>query len=221
MKLNKPLKILNLYSCLGGNRYLWQNCEVTAIELDPELARIYKERFPNDTVIVTDAHKYLIENYKNFDFIWSSPPCPTHSKARFWGSKGGQCSPVYPDMTLYQEIIFLNNFFKGKFCVENVTPYYNPLIPGQKRGRHLYWTNFNLPKILSNRFDVAGTRGKNELKQLCEFHNIDLSTYKGEQNKTKIARNLVDCVAGETILNAAIGIIQQSNKKQSSLIFDL
>jgi DNA (cytosine-5)-methyltransferase 1 len=66
MKLNKPLKILNLYSCLGGNRYLWQNCEVTAIELDPELARIYKERFTNDTVIITDAHKYLIENYNTF-----------------------------------------------------------------------------------------------------------------------------------------------------------
>jgi len=221
MKIKEPLKILNLYACLGGNRYLWENCEVTAVELDPELARMYKVRFPNDIVIETDAHKYLLENYKNFDFIWSSPPCPSHSKARFWGSKGGQCLPIYPDMTLYQEIIFLNNFYKGKFCVENVTPYYNPLINGQKRGRHIYWTNFNLPSILSNRIDVAVCRGNNEFKKLCEFHKIDLSSYKGKQNKTKIARNLVDYVAGNTILNAAIGIIEQSNKKQSSLIFDL
>lgn len=26
-----------------GNRYKWENCEVTAIERDPELARMYKE----------------------------------------------------------------------------------------------------------------------------------------------------------------------------------
>jgi len=83
-------KVLNLYACLGGNRLLWDNCDVTAVELDPELARLYSERFPNDTVIIADAHEYLLQHYKEFDFIWSSPPCPTHSKARFWGSKGGQ-----------------------------------------------------------------------------------------------------------------------------------
>lgn len=37
-------KILNLYSCLGGNRYKWnevsENIEVTAVELDPELTRL-------------------------------------------------------------------------------------------------------------------------------------------------------------------------------------
>ena len=73
-------KILNLYACLGGNRYKWDEVakekgieiEVTAIEYDEELARMYKERFPNDIVIVTDAHQYLLDNFKNFDFIWSS-----------------------------------------------------------------------------------------------------------------------------------------------------
>jgi DNA (cytosine-5)-methyltransferase 1 len=213
------MKVLNLYACLGGNRYKWTDCEVTAVELDPELARMYQERFPNDTVIVADAHQYLLDHYKEFDFIWSSPPCPTHSKARFWGSKGGQCDPVYPDMMLYQEVIFLENFFSGKYCVENVTPYYEPLIPAKKRGRHLYWTNFNLPQVLSNRFDVASTRKKNELKDLCEFHDIDLSTYKGKQSKVKIARNLVDYEAGLTIFNTARGVAQEANTNQSS-IFD-
>ena len=73
-------KILNLYACLGGNRYKWDevaNIEITAIELDPELSRMYQDRFPNDTVIVADAHEYLRYNYMNFDFIWSSPPCPS------------------------------------------------------------------------------------------------------------------------------------------------
>lgn len=52
-----PVRVLNLYACLGGNRLLWENCEVTAVELDQELARLYKERFPNDKVIVADAHQ--------------------------------------------------------------------------------------------------------------------------------------------------------------------
>lgn len=212
------MKILNLYACLGGNRYLWgEEHEITAVELDPELARLYKERFPKDNVVVGDAHEYLIKNYKNFEFIWTSPPCPTHSKARFWGSKGGKCEPVYPDMTLYQEIIFLQNFYEGKFCVENVNSYYEPLIPAHKRGRHLYWCNFALPQILSHREDPTSKREKNEFKKLCEFHKIDISDYKGEQSKIKIARNLVDYEAGKTILDTATGIVRNLNTTQQKL----
>ena len=147
------MKILNLYACLGGNRYKWDevtNIEVTAVELDPECARLYQERFPNDTVIVADAHEYLLDHYKEFDFIWTSPPCPTHSKTNYF-TQHIRNRPVYPSMKLYEEIIFLKQFFKGKYCVENVISYYEPLIPAWKRGRHLYWTNFNLPNILSNR----------------------------------------------------------------------
>ena len=211
------MKILNLYACLGGNRYKWTDCEVTAVELDQELARMYSERFPNDTVIVGDAHQYLLEHYKEFDFIWSSPPCPSHSKPRFWGSKGGQCDVVYPEMSIYQEIILLDNFFDGKYCVENVNGYYEPLIPAQKRDRHLYWCNFKLPENLSNRIDPASKRPQNELSKLCDFHKIDLSSYKGEQSKVKIARNLVDYEAGLTILNTARGIIEKKNVKQTEL----
>ena len=213
-----PFRVLNLYACLGGNRYLWDNCEVTAVELDPELARMYKERFPNDTVIVADAHQYLLDHYKEFDFIWSSPPCPSHSRARFWSSKGENTIPVFPDMTLYQEILFLKHFALPlqKWVVENVIPYYEPLIPAIKRGRHLYWTNFNLPNDLKDRnIKISGT--KNEVEYLCEFHKIDLSSYKGEQRKDKIARNLVDYEAGLTIFNTARGIMEKSNSKQISM----
>lgn len=214
------MKILNLYACLGGNRYRWgDEHEITAVELDPELARMYKERFPNDTVIVADAHQYLLDHYKEFDFIWTSPQCPTHSRIRFNQAKGRNddvYKAEYPDMTLYQEIIFLDNYFDGKYCAENVIPYYEPLIPAQKRGRHLYWCNFTLPTILSNRHVQVGT-GTDEVKKLCEFHKIDLSSYKGEQRKDKIARNLVDYEAGKTILDTAIGIITKLNTTQSSL----
>jgi DNA (cytosine-5)-methyltransferase 1 len=214
------MKILNLYACLGGNRYKWGNDhEITAIELDPELARMYQERFPNDTVIVTDAHQYLLDHYKEFDFIWSSPPCPSHSRIRFNQAKGRKddiYKAEYPNMMLYQEIILLDNYFDGKFVVENVIPYYEPLIPAQKRGRHLYWTNFVLPNILGERKVNIGT-GTDEVNKLCKFHEIDLSSYKGEQRKDKIARNLVDYEAGLTILNCAMGIITKSNTNQESL----
>ena len=206
------MKILNLYACLGGNRYKWgDDHDITAVELDPELARMYQERFPNDTVIVTDAHQYLLDHYKEFDFIWSSPPCPSHSRARF--ARKETTTAEYPNMMLYQEIILLDNYYDGKYVVENVIPYYEPLIPAQKRGRHLYWTNFRLPSELGERKINIGS-GTDEVNKLCKFHEIDLSSYKGEQRKDKIARNLVDYEAGLTILNTALGIITKSNTKQ-------
>ena len=215
------MKILNLYACLGGNRYKWgEEHEITAIELDPELARMYKERFPNDTVIVADAHQYLLDHYKEFDFIWSSPPCPSHSRVRISQKNTLGFKAIYPEMTLYQEILFLDNYFDGKYCVENVIPFYEPLIPAKKRGRHLYWTNFNLPSDLGDRIDGKGLVGcsqTDEVIRLCKFHKIDLSTYKGTQRLDKIARNLVDYEAGKAILDTAMGIIQKSNVQQQTL----
>jgi DNA (cytosine-5)-methyltransferase 1 len=212
------MKILNLYACLGGNRYKWDevaNIDVTAVELDPEAARLYQERFPNDTVIVADAHQYLLDHYKEFDFIWSSPPCPTHS--RFQTSMKTTRKMEYPDMKLYQEIIFLDNFFNGKYCVENVIPFYEPLIPAQKRGRHLYWTNFLLPTNINERKNPDLARDKNLIKSLSVFHDYDFTKYKGNQPVNKMARNLVDYEAGKTILETAMGIIRNLKTKQQTL----
>jgi DNA (cytosine-5)-methyltransferase 1 len=223
------MKILNLYACLGGNRYKWDEVakeagieiEVTAVELDPELARMYQERFPNDTVIVEDAHQYLLDHYKEFDFIWSSPPCPTHSRARYWSSSNYDTTTeaVYPDMKLYQEILFLQHYYRtGKYVVENVIPYYEPLIPSHKRGRHLYWTNFVLPTDLKDRrFKVSAS--KDEVTGLCKFHEYDFRQYKGTQPINKIARNLVDYEAGRTIFETVLGIYKANNANQTS-IFD-
>jgi len=209
------MKILNLYSCLGGNRKLWDDeHQITAVELDPELVRMYKKMFPNDTVIQADAHQYLLDHFDEFDFVWTSPPCPTHSRLNSMIIKNtGKVR--YPDMKLYQEIIVLKKWFRGRFVVENVIPYYEPLIPGIKRDRHMYWTNFNLPNNL-------GDRNKKDLtkltaKELDKFHDIDLSTYKGEQDKMKIRRNLVDYEAGKTILDTAMGIFRKENIKQTEL----
>ena len=218
----RTMKILNLYACLGGNRYKWDevtDVEVTAVEWDEELAKMYQERFPNDKVIVADAHQYLLDHYKEFDFIWSSPPCPSHSKVRISQKTRDGFKAIYPDMKLYEEIIFLDNYFKGKYVVENVIPYYEPLILGQKRNRHMYWSNFDLPKILSKR-KVSVCSGVNEVKNLCEFHDYNFYKYKGKQRKDKIARNLVDYEAGKTIFETSIGIINKQNVEQKT-IFDL
>ncbi len=213
------MRILNLYACLGGNRYKWgDEHEITAVELDPELGRMYQERFPKDKVIVADAHQYLLDHFREFDFIWTSPPCPSHSRAAFGSRKSIKAShkPLYPDMKLYQEIIFLKHYFDGKYVVENVIPYYDPLIPAKKRGRHLYWTNFNLPSVLSTRKSIS-MEDVNEVGQWCVFHDYNFRNYKGKQTIQKIARNLVDYEAGKTILDTVLGIQQNLNAEQIKL----
>ena len=222
------MKILNLYACLGGNRYKWDEVakeagikiQVTAVELDPEAARLYQERFPNDIVIVADAHQYLLDNFKEFDFIWSSPPCPSHSRVRISQKTRDNFKFIYPEMSLYQQVIFLDNFFDGKFVIENVIPYYEPLIAAQKRGRHLYWTNFKLPNDLGERkLDGTLTNMKNEVLELSKFHDYDFYKYKGSQPINKMARNLVDYEAGRTIFEVAIGCYNANkNTNQLTLI---
>jgi DNA (cytosine-5)-methyltransferase 1 len=215
---NKKYKVLNLYACLGGNRYKWADCEVTAVELDEEAARLYQERFPNDKVIVADAHKYLLDHFKEFDFIWSSPPCPSHSKVRISQKNRETFKFIYPDMKLYEEVIFLDNFFEGKYVVENVTPYYEPLIPAQKRGRHLYWTNFTLPNDINERkLDGILCEMRDEVTKLSEFHDYDFRQYKGKQSVQKMARNLVDYEAGLTIFNVARGIYEKPKSNQITM----
>lgn len=196
------MKILNLYSGLGGNRKLWGNQHlVTAIEFDPQIAAIYQDQYPNDEVIVRDAHEYLLENYKNYDFIWSSPPCPTHSSFRFniqvryRGTK-----PEYPDMRLYQEIIFLKHHFAGKWVVENVKPYYKPLIdPTFILQRHYFWSNFTVD---FKNFESDNIRGA-QIPDLQLLHGIDLSNYQIAE-KRKLLRNCVYPPVGLHILESIL-----------------
>ena len=212
----KKYKILNLYACLGGNRYKWDevaDIEVTAVEWDEELAKLYQDRFPNDKVIVADAHQYLLDHYKEFDFIWTSPPCPTHSRARYWAFGLNGKNPVYPNMKLYEEIIFLQHHFKGKYVVENVIPYYQPMLNPITRDRHLYWTNFNLPNKLSDR-GLGKNLSNMLIKELSIYHDFDFNKYNGKQLRLKMARNLVDYEAGKTILETALNIQKKENVNQ-------
>jgi DNA (cytosine-5)-methyltransferase 1 len=121
----------------------------------------------------------------------------------------------YPDMKLYQEIIFLDNYFDGKYCVENVIPFYEPLIPANKRDRHLYWTNFNLPTDLNGRKNPDLGRTKDLITALSKFHDYDFRKYKGKQLM------LVDYEAGKTIFDTARGIINKKDTKQTSIFDEL
>jgi len=208
------MKILNLYAGIGGNRKAWgDEHEVTAIEFDEETAKVYRDYFPNDTVIVTDAHKYLLEHYKEYDFIWGSPPCPTHSILNTTKNGRGDVKMEYPDMTLYQEIIFLDNWFKGKWVIENVVPYYTPLIAAKKVDRHLWWSNFNITsKDIKRPFKMDTAT----VEQYEDFLGYDLSKYK-LSNKIKNLRNCVIPETGLHILNCALDKIAHDGIKQGEL----
>ena len=201
----EKLRILNLYAGIGGNRKLWPNGhDITAIEYNKNIANIYKDFFPNDNVIVADAHAYLLDHYKEYDFIWSSPPCPTHSQfARLRGNSNdigtgnAATKPKYPDMKLYQEIILLENYYKGVYCIENVEPYYTPLINPQKAGRHLFWSNFYVSTFGNENNVIIKNLTSKEI-----VFNFDLKKYTGI-DKRKTLRNLVDPKLGLHIFNCA------------------
>jgi len=214
----KDWKILNLYAGIGGNRKFWgDNLNITAVEINPEIAKAYQKFFPNDKVIVEDAHKYLEKHFKEYDFIWTSPPCPTHSRMRknFSKSEWRKIKPKYPDLRLYEEILFLQGYYEGLWVVENVISWYDPLIEPQKRGRHYFWSNFEIPE---NDFPQITTIGKeigemnvNEIKlkeHLTKFGYKEEDFYEipnlKDYPREKIIRNLIHPSEGEYILNCAI-----------------
>jgi len=186
-------RVLNLYGGLGGNRKEWNDVDVTAVELDEKIAKVYRELYPNDTLIIGDAHQYLLDNFDKFDFIWTSPPCQTHSRMM---KATRHKVRKYPDMKLYEEIIFLTHFFKGKFVVENVKPYYEPLIkPTNVLGRHYFWSNFNISDFdmpSPKGFITAGTtKETEELKNWLGIHYEGNIYYKGNHCPGQVLRNCV------------------------------
>ena len=185
------MKILNLYAGVGGNRMYWgDEHEITAVELNPSVAACYADLYPHDKVIVGDAHEYLLNHYKEFDFIWSSPPCQSHSDIRRMGAQIGRYDAVFPDAKLWQEIVFLTHFFKKDWVIENVVPYYKPFIqPAFTLGSHLYWSNKMVLDNGASKFR-AHKLGNDALQ---DRKKIDLTGYKFEGiDKRQVLRNMVE-----------------------------
>lgn len=208
-----PIKILNLYAGIGGNRFKWpDSLEVTAVENHPKIAAEYKRNFPQDHIVIGDAHNYLLKNFTRFDVVWSSPPCQSHSRMNYF-------IPLkrYPDLGLYQEIIFLRQFFKGKFVIENVLPYYDALIkPDFEINRHLFWSN--VPQLHSIKLPVRpvaiGTRNVVQQMSAGDWQNwLDIPAnsqhiYLAGKNREQVYRNCVHPLLGESIMNDILNSMQ-------------
>ena len=192
------MKVLNLYAGLGGNRRLWEGADVVAVEWDKEIADVYRSLYPTDDVVVGDAHGYLEAHYQEFDLIWSSPPCQSHSKVRMMASKAGSYAAVMPDMNLWAEILFLQHFAKGKWVVENVLPYYKPFIaPTSVIGRHLFWANFDIPPVLFRDYLTHNERGMSH-KGIFDLRGRELN-----HRKDQLIRNSVPPRIGLYVFNCS------------------
>lgn len=200
------MKILNLYAGLGGNRKHWNNCQITAVEADPKIAEVYRQQHPEDYLVVGDAHEYLLANYADFDLVWSSIPCQTHSRM---AKAGRNRKAQYPDMKLYEEIIFLEHNFKGLWVVENVKPYYTPLmLPTREIGRHLFWANFHIPFAqepdFPNFINDQTLEGKERLMEWLGIRYEGNIYYQGNHCPTQVLRNCVHPDIGRHVYQAAL-----------------
>ena len=194
------MRVLNLYAGIGGNRKLWSSeVKVVAVEINPSIAEVYKKLYPSDEVIVADAHKYLLEHYEEFDFIWSSPPCPSHSRMGQGRVLAKLSKARYPDQKLWQEIIFLRSNFKGLWVVENVISYYEPVWKPYVVGRHYFWSNFFID---NPKFEECVDVLRVGIKSLEAFHGISLQDFK-VNHKRLLLRNCVQPKVGLYIWNCA------------------
>jgi len=219
------MKILNLYAGIGGNRMLWGNeHDITAIEYNEHIAKVYKEQYPNDKVIVADAHEYLLKHYTEFDFIWSSPPCPTHSRMCF-----SKKEKQYIDFKLYQEIVLLKSWFKGKWVVENVVPYYGYLIePTVILGRHPFWTNFDIEEKEFTNIDISRSKKEDLLKERMIDWSIfdcikDVPENRSKDNRferQQLVRNMVNPKIGEYIFKKAWEEKKEEKENKQQTLFN-
>ena len=200
------MKILNLYAGIGGNRALWgDKHEITAIEINSDIASEYKYKFPNDEVIKTDSHQFLLHNYKNYDFIWSSPPCPSHSRLCY-----SQKEKRYAEMSLYQQIILLKSWSKGLWAIENVVPYYDYLIkPNAMIGRHPYWANFKIDPLEVKNIDVS----RSSKEELSGYLGMPIPRING----ALLLRNSVEPKVGKHIFDCAMRKYNAENVTQGSM----
>jgi DNA (cytosine-5)-methyltransferase 1 len=202
-------KVLILYAGLGGESDLWDDnvFDITHVELNSEIAGVLASRKPKREVIVADAHQFLLDHYKEYGFIWSSPPCQKHSKM----NKFTRHNMVrYIDGKLFEEIIFLENYFKGKWVVENVVPYYKVYGNPVKIGRHLFWSNFEITPLLNpptspkDMMNLATVAKKKIMMDWLGIHYDKNIYYDGNHCPVQILRNCVHPVLGQHVFNCAI-----------------
>lgn len=210
------MKVLNLYCGVGGNRKLWPDSwEVTAVDAFDKVLDVYHDNFPGDVVVEQDCRTYLTNLRKSgelnsFDAVWSSPPCQSHSK--MVKATRHNVHP-FPDMTLYEEIIFFQHRYKGEWVVENVQPYYSPLIePSAVVGRHLFWTSggdlstVTDVKRPANFINTANLAGMRQLQDWLGIHYQTPIYYDGNHCPCQVLRNAVHPELGKQVAEKVFNV---------------
>ena len=212
------MTVLNLYAGIGGNRKLWEDVEATAVENNEQIAGVYKSLFQSDKVIVYDAHQFLLDHANEFDFVWSSPPCQSHSRMV---KATRHDIRKYPDMVLYQEIIWLKHFHKGLWVVENVKPYYEPLIPPTAIiGRHYFWSNFKILPFKSENIKgfIDSTDSPEGLRSMKEWLGLSFDGniyYDGNHSPEQVLRNAVHPEIGKHVMDCALNKVKSYTKQKT------
>ena len=202
------MRILNLFAGIGGNRTLWgDKHQITAVEYDPNIVKMYEERFPYDEMIIADAYEFCEDHYTEYDFIWASPPCQTHNKSMYRPN----VKKRMPDFKLYEMIFFLQQWCECKWIVENVEVIDEVIRHNSQVGRHLIWCNFLIPnKKFPKSYKTKtyiGSDGKKHnggladlsLAELIKLHKINIKI--SHPLKRSILRNCVDYRIGKYILD--------------------
>lgn len=220
------MRILNLYAGIGGNAKLWrqtakqynQDIFITHVEINPLLCKELRLLFPDDVVLNIDANdylEYLAQNdmLNDYDIIWSSPPCQTHSRMNRINSKKYHKSS-YIDPSYIQQIILLKYNYDGCYFVENVSPYYGVLFDGVQIGRHIIWSNIDVKDLsynISNKknlFDLT-------LEELQIEYGIKLTQniyldYPNSHCPKQVYRNAVHPQLGALLLDRFLNRSRQS-----------
>jgi DNA (cytosine-5)-methyltransferase 1 len=98
-------------------------------------------------------------------------------------------------MKLYQEIILLQYFYSGNWVIENVKPYYKPLIaPTFEKNRHFFWSN---KFILTDTKNHSFMNFKDDVKEMQKLYGFDLSKYRKDFSNVEFRQILRNCVIPE------------------------
>lgn len=195
------MRVLNAYAGIGGNRHLWPaEWDITAVELDERIAAEYARRYPQDQTLVEDAHAFVLERAHQFDAVWTSPPCPTHSRIqRTLVSRFGKTEP---DPRLWLEIEHLQQLGR-RYVVENVHTYYAPPIaPDVVTDRHYYWVSA-APALINPYEVVKLARAHSTSDEIADSYGLERLAPGSVSDRRKTMRNAVVPLEGLQIAEAA------------------
>jgi len=150
---------------------------------------------------------YLVDNFPLYDFIWARPPCQSHSRMLAGGQNR---KPRLTDMSLWQVILFCQQYVEVPWCVENVVPRYKPFIePTGEASRHLFWSNYSMdfpPQIDAQPpvWDKCNLEGKAEMEQWLGLGETPTLYYTGNHNPVQVLQNCLHPELGKWALECAL-----------------